>query len=154
MKTPEVIARRMDKFITFTIGKLHFKDSAQFLISSLVKLVANLKVKGHKENITKQLFHNTWNCFQRNWGHLPEKAFDMITRKGIYPYEYMDSFDRFTERQLPPQESFYSSLTMKNVKEADYEFAMDMWQMFNMNNLGELHDLYLDTDVVLLADVF
>ena len=78
----------------------------------------------------------------------------MITRKGIYPYEYMDSFERFTKRQLPPQESFYSSLTMKNVKEADYEFAMEMCQMFNMNNLGDLHDLYLDKDVVLLADVF
>ena len=66
----------------------------------------------------------------------------------------MDSFDRFTERHLPPQESFYSSLTMKNVKEEDYEFAKKMWQMFNINNLGDLHDLYLDTDVVLLADVF
>ena len=59
IKTPEVIARSMEKFITFSIGQLHFKDSAQFLISSLDKLVANLKVKGIKENIIKELFNNT-----------------------------------------------------------------------------------------------
>ena len=78
----------------------------------------------------------------------------MLTRRDVYPYIYMDSFSRFDEQQLPHKEAFYSDLSKENIKEEDYLFAQNLWKTFDLKNLGELHDLYMESDVVLLADVF
>ena len=75
-------------------------------------------------------------------------------RKGIYPYEYMDSWDRFKETTLPSKDSFYSILSMSGVSGTDYEHACKVWREFGINNMGEYHDLYLKTDVILLANIF
>jgi hypothetical protein len=65
--------------------------------------VNNLAAKARKKNKWKEIFHTTWTYFKENWGHLPEDAFKKLTRKGIYPYSYMDSFERFKETLLPPK---------------------------------------------------
>ena len=83
-----------------------------------------------------------------------ELQYDLLTRKGIYPYEYMSSWDKFEESQLPPIEAFYSNLNMTNVSEGDYEHVQRFWKEFRIRNLGEYHDLYLCTDVILLANMF
>ena len=75
-------------------------------------------------------------------------------RKGVYPYEYMDSFARFDEAKLPPIESFYSNLNMSGISKIDYEHAQRVWEKFGIRNMGEYHDLYLKTDVLLLCSVF
>ena len=75
-------------------------------------------------------------------------------QKGVYPYEYMDSFDRFQETELPPIGNFYSSLSDESISKKDYQHAQEVWETFNCENLGDYHDLYLKTDVTLLADVF
>ena len=72
----------------------------------------------------------------------------------MYPYEYMDSFERFDETALPPKEAFYSSLTDENISDDDYEHAKKVFESFEMKDLGDYHNLYLLTDVLLLADVF
>ena len=144
----------MEKFITFSIGNLYFKDSAQFLSASLDKLGSNLKVKAIKENNLKGVFANTWGFFQRKWSKLPESAFELLTRKGVYPYTYMNSFEKFKEKQLPPKEAFHNDLTLKDISDEDYQFAQQMWKTFKLKNLGQLHDLYCEADVVLLADIF
>ena len=79
---------------------------------------------------------------------------DILLQKGVYPYEYMDSFDRFLETQLPPIEKFHSSLTDESISEKDYQHAQKVWETFSCETLGDYHDLYLKTDVTLLADVF
>ena len=79
---------------------------------------------------------------------------DTILRKGVYPYEYIDSQERFDETQLPPIEKFYSSLTDESITQKDYEHAQTVWKTFKCKTLGDYHDLYLKTDVLLLADVF
>ena len=79
---------------------------------------------------------------------------DVVLRKGVYPYEYIDSLDRFNEPRLSPIENFYSKLTDENVTQDDYDFAQKVWAEFNCKTLGDYRDLYLKTDVVLLADVF
>ena len=79
---------------------------------------------------------------------------ELLIRKGIYPYEYMDSWDRFEETNLPRKDSFCSALSMSRVSETDYEHAHKVWREFGINNMGEYHDLYLKTDVILLANVF
>ena len=78
----------------------------------------------------------------------------MLLRKGVYPYEYMDGWDKFNESSIPNKESFYSNLTMENITETDYIHANNVFKMFKLNNLGDFHDLYVQSDTLLLADVF
>ena len=78
----------------------------------------------------------------------------LILRKGVYPYEYMDSFEKFNEASLPPKEVFYSKRTDSHISDDDYEHAKKVWKAFKCETLGDHHDLYLATDTLLLADVF
>ena len=78
----------------------------------------------------------------------------LLSRKGIYPCEYMDNWDHFSETTLPPKSSFYSKLNMSGVSDQDYEHGCKVWRVSGIRNLGEYHDLYLKTDVILLANVF
>ena len=77
-----------------------------------------------------------------------------LLRKGIYPYEYMDSFERFNETQLPSIDKCYSNLSNENITQKDYEHAQKVWKEFSCKTLRDYHDLYLKSDVTLLADVF
>ena len=83
-----------------------------------------------------------------------ENQYKLPIRKGIYPYEYMDDWDKFKENKLPSRKAFYSKLNMSDVKEEDYKHAIRVWKEFGIKNVGEYHDLYLKTDVILLANVF
>ena len=76
-----------------------------------------------------------------------------MTKKGVYPYDYMDSFDKFSEK-LPTKGEFYSILNNEHISDEDYKHAQDVWNEFSLKNMGEYHDLYLKSDVLLLADVF
>ena len=136
----------MEKFVTFSIGNLKFKDSLQFLNSSLDALVKNLAAKSNA-------FNHLRSYFEDKWGHLPEEAFQMLTRKGVYPYSYMDSWNKFKETTLPPKEKFFSDLTKSHISDNDFQFIHQLWDTFGLKNMGELHDLYMETDVALLADV-
>ena len=78
----------------------------------------------------------------------------MLLRKGVYPYEYMDTWEKFDETSLPDKKSFYSSLTMENISDIDYRHGNNVFKKFKLNNLGEYHDLYVQSDTLLLADVF
>ena len=75
-------------------------------------------------------------------------------RKGVYPYEYMDSWNRFNETSLPDKKVFYSCLNMENITDIDYRHAMRVFKEFKMNDLGDYHDLYVQSDTLLLADIF
>ena len=79
---------------------------------------------------------------------------ELLLQKGIYPYKYMDNFDRFKETQLPRKQSFYSSLNDENITDEEYQHAQDVYREFNCKHLCDYHDLYVRTDVLLLADVF
>ena len=133
------IPNNTEKYISFSLGQLRFIDSAQFLLASLDKLVAANKPE----------------AFQIMGRHEPSKEKrGLLMRKGVYPYEYMDSWDRFAEPNLPPKEAFYSKLSDEHISEVDYTHANKVWETFGCQNLGDYHDLYNRTDVLLLADVF
>ena len=78
----------------------------------------------------------------------------ILLRKGIYPYEYMDDWSRFDEEKLPDESDFYSGLNMEEISGIDYRNAEKVFNKFNIKNLGEYHDLYVQSDTLLLADVF
>ena len=128
----------MEKYMAFMLGNhLTFLDSFQFMSSGLEKLVSNLPKKSLK--YTSQKFKG--------------KKLDLMARKGVYPYDYMDSFDKFSEK-LPAKEEFYSVLNNEHISDEDYKHTQNVWNTFSLKNMGEYHDLYLKSDVLLLADVF
>ena len=133
------IPNNTEKYISFSIGQLRFIDSAQFLLASLDKLVAA----------------NPPEAFRITARHEPNRERrELLMRKGVYPYEYMDTWDRFTEPKLPPKEVFYSKLFDAHISDEDYTHAQKVWETFGCKTLGDYSDLYCGTDVLLLADVF
>ena len=80
--------------------------------------------------------------------------FYLLLREGIYPYEYVDSWERFGENTMPSKDAFYSELNLENITDTDYEHIKKVWETFELRNLGEYHDLYVQCDTFLLADVF
>ena len=80
--------------------------------------------------------------------------FVLFLRKGVYPYEYMDSWERFNETSLPDKKAFYSELDLEDITNKDYAHAQKLWEVFEIKNFGEYHDLHVQCDKFLLADVF
>ena len=80
--------------------------------------------------------------------------FVLLLRKGVYPYEYMDSWEKFDETTLPPKEAFYSNLNLEDISDEDYMHAQKVCHVFEINNIGDYHDLYVQSDTLLLADVY
>ena len=83
-----------------------------------------------------------------------DEKFRLLLRKGVYPYEYIDSWEKFNKGKLPPKKAFYSRLNMKGISDEDYKHAQQVWGIMKKKTLGCYHDMYLKTDVLLLADVF
>ena len=80
--------------------------------------------------------------------------FVLLLRKGVYPYEYMDSWEKINETSLPDKEAFYSKLNKEVITDEDYAHAQKVWKVFEIKNLGKYHDFYVQSDTLLLADVF
>ena len=80
--------------------------------------------------------------------------FVLLLRKGVYPYEYMDSWERFNETSLPDKKAFYSELNLEDITDKDYAHAQKVFKELKLKNLGDYHDLYVQSDTLLLADVF
>ena len=152
----ECIPNNEEKYITFTkniiVGqytnkkgevkdktfKIVFKDSLKFMSSSLEALVNNLPKNGFK-NISKY--------------YTPEEV-ELIKQKGFYPYEFMNTEEKFNDTKLPPREAFYSKLSGKGITEKNYKHACNVWNTFKMKTFKDYHKLYNETDALLLADVF
>ena len=130
----------MEKYMAFMLGKhLVFIDSLQFISSSLNKLVSNLPNDAFK--YTSEEIKN-------------DKNLKLIKQKIVYPYDYMDSFNRFSEKKLPNKDDFYSILNDECIYDKQYVHGIKIRNTFKLKIMGEYHDLYLKSDVLSLADVF
>ena len=119
--------------------ELRFIDSFSFLAKSLENLT---------KNVGKDDFNNL-NLFFEDEGER-----ELLKRKGVFPYDWFNSLEKLEEENLPPKKEFYSMLNEENINEADHEHAQNIWNSFQMKSMREYHNLYLKTDVILLADVF
>ena len=79
--------------------------------------------------------------------------FVLLLRKGVYPYEDMDSWEKFDETSLPDKKAFYSNLNLEDISDEDYAHSQKVWGVFEIRNRDEYHDLYAQSDTLLLADV-
>ena len=164
--------------------KIKFIDSFRFMATSLSKLVDNLTEgvhndkcvkcksdlcfmraidetlifecidcgKEYKKGFNKELLERFSNTYEFCGNDI--NKFLILLRKGVYPYEYMDEWNKFNEKELPCKGSFYSNLSMEDISDTDYKHANNAFKKFNINNLGEYHDLYVRSDTLLLADIF
>ena len=164
--------------------KIKFIDSYRFMSSLLSKLVDNLsegihnnkcvdsnscldyiKIKNeklllkclncntyYKKKFNKDLikkFRNTYSFCDNDIN-----KFVLLLRKGVYPYEYVDNWEKFDETSLPNKEDFCSNLNMEDINDIDDRHANNVFRRFELENLGQYHDLYVQSDTLLLADVF
>ena len=136
------IPNNMEKYISFSLDNLRIINSVQFLNESLDTLVNNLAKQGGSR------FKNLSKHFPR------EEERDLLLRKGVYPYDHMSSWDRFSDKSLPPMSAFYNKLNESHISEADYAHAQNIWTAFQISDMGRYHNLYQLCDVLLLADVF
>ena len=147
----EIVPQNSEKFITFSFGSLQFKDSFSFLSSSLDKLIQLNKYDNDRklDNWTEHFKFTNRNPYVKDNYDL-----DLLTEKGVYPYDYMTDVSKFDETALPSKQAFYSYLYEEDITDEDYRRAQRIWEHFNIKNIGEYHGLYLMTDVYLLTDVF
>ena len=133
------ILNNMEKYMAFMLGNhLTFIDSFQFMSSSRDRLVSNLA----KDDLiyTSQVFKG--------------KRLNLMSQKGVYPYDFMDNFEKFDQTELPTKDQFYSILNDQHITDDEYDHAKKVWKTFKIKTVGEYHDLYLSSDVLLLTDVF
>ncbi|XP_044010159.1 uncharacterized protein LOC122853803 [Aphidius gifuensis] len=143
--TIDLLALNKESYISFTKHvkstriRFRFIDSYKFMASSISTLANELEDKD--KSISLSFCNNL-------------EEFKLITKKGLFPYDYIDSWEKFNEQQLPSKLDFYSQLYEEHITEIDYNHACNVWEKFHIKNLGEYSDLYLRTDVLLLADIF
>ena len=151
--------------------KIKFIDSYRFMSMSLSKLIDNLSEGLHNnkcsnckpcldyiETKNEKLIFECFNCKQNNEYDFNKEfikrfastyefcnkdlnKFVLLLRKGVYPYEYMDNWERFNETSLPNKQSFYSNLNIENIDDIDYRHGNNVFKRFKLKNLGEYHDL-------------
>ena len=160
----ECLGENTEKYTSFTVPfkkvindeeikyKIRVSDSCRFMqdsLSNLVDSLSELKINKIDSDVLIKRFYNTYQLSDNDIN-----KFKLLLRKGAYPYEYMDSWKRFNETELPSKDKFYSTLNLEDISDDDYAHAIDVWKTFNISNLVEYHDLYVKLDTALLADVF
>ena len=160
----ECLGENTEKYISFTVPfkkvindkeikyRIRISDSCRFMQDSLSNFVDNLselKIKKINNDVLIKRFYNTYQLSEND-----TNKFKLLLRKDLYRYEYMDSWKRFNETELPSKDKFYSTLNLEDISDDDYSHAINVWNTFNINNLGEYHDLYVKLDTDLLGDIF
>ena len=138
-KKPSCIPQNTENFISFSFKKpgsseLRFLDSYAFMKFPIAYLAGNLK----EFPIMNKFFNS--------------EEVEILSRKGVFPYEWFDSFAKLYGTKFPEYKDFYSKLPNKNIKKEEYEFGVGVYKRFCKTRM-DYHDLYLKTDVILLADV-
>jgi len=129
--------------------EIRFLDSFAFMSESLSNLADNLKNSCNNDiNELRKIFKNTSEEFQN------DTDFKYMISKGIYPYEFIDSYDKLNYNKLPKKKHFYSKLNDSDISDGDYTTAQKVWNHFNCKTMMDYHNIYLKSDVLLLSDIW
>ena len=130
-----VIAQSMEKYLQLSFDKLLcFKDTLMFFTgTSVATLAYNLLQAGI----------DMFTTLRSEFPQVTDENIRLLLRKGVYPYDYMDNWDKFHVTELPPKESFFNRLRGKNISDEEYAHAHEVWQTFNCQTMKDYHDLYL-----------
>ena len=142
----EVIPKTVDKYMSIIVNRnIAFIDSLQFYKGSLDTLASNLNNKDFK-HLTSEFGID---------------KLEILKRKDAYPYEWVDSYEKFKHPSLPEKKYFYSSLrdgkrdrSNGHISDEQYQHLQNVWNIFNFNTFEDFHNHYLKKDVLLLVDVF
>ena len=130
-----------------TAGPSSLERKNEKLILECYNCKQRYRKKFNKDLIKK--FKNTYSFCNNDLN-----KFVLLLRKGVYPYEYADTWESFSEISLPSKEDFYSNLNMEDISDIDYRHANNVFKVFKLENVGDYHDLYVQSDTLLLANVF
>ena len=108
--------------------------------------------KNYRKDFNKELIKRFANIYE--FCNEDMNKFILLLRKGVYPYEYMDSWERFDKTSLPDKKAFYSSLNMEDITDVDHRHAKKVFKNLNDKTLGDDHDFYVQSDTLLLVDAF
>ena len=131
------LPRNSNKFISLQIGSFIFKDSYLFLNKSL-------------DYLTKTIDDNDRISLKQEFG----KNYKLLTKKGIYPYDYFDNTKKYNEQKLPDKKEFFNKINNKNISDEDYNHAKNVFEKFKCENLLDYSILYLKSDICHLSDIF
>ena len=137
--------------------RIKFIDSYRFMRSNnLSSLVNNLsEIKDYEKCLDEKTIKGLIKEFPITYNFCKGDIhkFIMLLRKGVYPYEYVDSWEIFDETSLPYRKDFYSELVFEDISDSDYEHAKKVFKKY-CKNMGDYHNLYVQTDALLLTDVY
>lgn len=138
----KVIPKSSEKFMSFSVGELVFKDSFNFLSERLQILAENLQKKGDSN------FQNV-NRYVKS-----KNKRKILCSKGVFPYSYITTVSKLMETSLPPKAAFFNDLTQTDITDTEYETAKRVWEEFSCKTLKDYLHVYLLADILILADVF
>ena len=150
------IPHNEEKYISFTkrvmVGSYKNKQGETKPLHHQIRFIDSFKFMAMSlDNLVNNLPKDTFNKVNR---YYTEDKLDLLTHKGVYPSENMDSPKRLEEMRLPPKEAFYSKLNQEGISDEDYDHACRVWKSFGMKTMRDYHNLYNEADILLLADVF
>ena len=152
----DCIADNEERYITFTkrieVGSYTDKKGKIKPLYHQIRLIDSFKFMSVSlDSLVNNLTKDAFNSVKREY---EGKNLELLTRKGIYRYDYMYTPKKLKETELPPEEAFYSRLNNEGISDEDYAHAKKVWEAFEMKTLEDYHNLYNKLDVLLLADVF
>jgi hypothetical protein len=160
----EPIPYNMEKYMAFKLGSFCFIDSLQFMKSDFDKLASNLGAQKCRDRDCTNPKHLWRIDAGRSFAHpenfkitksqIPPEMLEIYLKKGVYFYEYMNSLKKFDKTSLPSKGAFHSKLNNTYISDTEYEYAKSVREKAGCKTMRDYHDIYLKTDVLLLADIF
>lgn len=137
--------------------QLRFLDSYRYVMKIIFSILySKLKLFRFMQYSLEKLvsYMEPTNFKRLSMNYMNEYHKNLLMRKGVFPYDYLSSWERLQETSLPTKDKFFSKLKNVGITDEDYNHAQIVWDTFDHQSLGDYLELYLKTDVLLLADIF
>ena len=144
------IPRTNYKFISFSIMFPYKKGKKQKRHFFEIRFLDSMQFLTGSPDAISEKYNND---FKITRSQFPEEVWKLISQKGVFLYNYPDSFDRLNETKLPDIKEFYDILKLEECKQDDYHRALNVWKTMNFKIIKDYLAVYLNCDVLILADI-